>query len=141
MFFCALCYGGCAWGTFGCAGFPRFRSVNPRTAATQSCLTAGGGSAFTTWSYILKKIISNPAGASNARKIFLVGTDVGTEEALANASEILSSALQTAYQCAEDPDSTQSPVIMGLAQLIESAQALVDAVLERQFPTDKSVKS
>lgn len=89
----------------------------------------------------MKKIISNPAGASNARKIFLVGTDVGTEEALANASEILSSALQTAYQCAEDPDSTQSPVIMGLAQLIESAQALVDAVLERQFPTDKSVKS
>ncbi|WP_242168801.1 MULTISPECIES: DUF3077 domain-containing protein [unclassified Pseudomonas] len=74
------------------------------------------------------------------RKIFHVGADVGTEEALANASEILSSALQTAYQCAEDPDSTQSPVIMGLAQLIENAQVLVDAVLERNFPADKPVK-
>ena len=36
---------------------------------------------------------------------------------------------------AEDPDSTQSPVIMTLSQLIENAQALVDAVLERDFPT------
>ncbi|MCK3825812.1 DUF3077 domain-containing protein [Pseudomonas sp. W2Aug9] len=71
------------------------------------------------------------------RKIFHVGTDVGTEEALTNATEILSSALQTAYQCAEDPHSTQSPVIMALAQLIENAQALVDAVLERDFPTAK----
>ena len=30
-------------------------------------------------------------------KLFHVGTDVSTEEALTNASEILSSALQTAY--------------------------------------------
>ncbi|AZE59935.1 MULTISPECIES: DUF6124 family protein [Pseudomonas] len=72
-----------------------------------------------------------------ARKIFCVADDVRTEEALTNATEILSSALQTAYQCAEDPDSTQSPVIMALAQLIENAQALVDAVLERDFPTAK----
>ena len=70
------------------------------------------------------------------RKLFHVGTDVSTEEALTNASEILSSALQTAYQSAETPHSTQSPVIMGLAQLIENAQTLVDAVLERDFPTD-----
>lgn len=27
-------YGGCAWDTFGCAGFLDVRSVNPRTAAT-----------------------------------------------------------------------------------------------------------
>ncbi|MBV4454372.1 DUF6124 family protein [Pseudomonas azadiae] len=67
--------------------------------------------------------------------MFCVADDVGTEEALTNASEILSSALQTAYQCAEDPDSRQSPVIMALAQLIENAQALVDSVLERAFPT------
>ncbi len=77
------------------------------------------------------------ASEFSPRKIFHVGADVGTEEALTNASEILSSALQTAYQCAEDPDSTQSPVIMGLAQLIENAQALVDSVLERDFPTAK----
>ncbi|MGB3126773.1 MAG: DUF3077 domain-containing protein [Pseudomonas sp.] len=70
------------------------------------------------------------------RKIFHVGADVGTEEALANASEILSSALQIAYRCAEDPGSTRSPVIMGLAQLIENAQSLMDAVLERNFPVE-----
>ncbi|PHN18917.1 DUF6124 family protein [Pseudomonas sp. ICMP 460] len=74
------------------------------------------------------------------RKIFHVGADVRTEEALANASEMLSSARQTAYQCAEDPDSTQSLVIMGLAQLIENAQALVHSVLERDFPADKPGK-
>lgn len=93
----------------------------------------------------MKKNTPNPTNAFNAasggepRKIFHVSADVGTEEALANASEILSSALQSAYQCAEDPDSTQSPVIMGLAQLIENAQVLVDAVLERNFPADQPV--
>jgi hypothetical protein len=30
----ASCRGGCAWDTFGCAGFLDVRSVNPRTAAT-----------------------------------------------------------------------------------------------------------
>lgn len=29
-----FCCGGCAWDTFGCAGFLDVRSVNPRTAAT-----------------------------------------------------------------------------------------------------------
>ena len=41
-----LIYGGCAWGTFVCAGFLDPRSVNPRTAATHSCLTAGSGSSI-----------------------------------------------------------------------------------------------
>ena len=31
-------------------------------------------------------------------------------------------------------------MIMGLAQLIENAQVLVDAVLGRNFPADKPVK-
>ncbi|RMP68717.1 hypothetical protein ALQ18_02632 [Pseudomonas marginalis pv. marginalis] len=94
----------------------------------------------------MKKITPKPTDAFNAisddkpRKIFNVGADVGTEEALANASEILSSARQTAYQCAEDLHSTQSLVIMGLAQLIENAQALVHSVLERDFPADKPGK-
>ena len=38
------CYGGCAWDTFGCAGFRLLRSVNPRTAATLIRLTANGDS-------------------------------------------------------------------------------------------------
>jgi len=36
--------GGCAWDTFGCAGFHSGRSANPRTAATSLCLAANGGS-------------------------------------------------------------------------------------------------
>ena len=40
-------YGGCAWGTFGCAGFLESRSVNPRTAATHNRLTAICGSSST----------------------------------------------------------------------------------------------
>lgn len=37
-----LRHGGCAWDTFGCAGFRLGRSANPRTAVTISCLAAGG---------------------------------------------------------------------------------------------------
>lgn len=37
-------YGGCVWGTLGCAGFLLPRSVNPRTAATLNRLTAIRGS-------------------------------------------------------------------------------------------------
>ncbi|WP_294733581.1 DUF3077 domain-containing protein [uncultured Pseudomonas sp.] len=70
------------------------------------------------------------------RRIFSVGADVGTEEALANATEILSSALETAYRCADGQDSIHYRLTMGLAQLIENAQALVDSVLDRQFTAD-----
>ena len=104
------------------------------------CLRCAGSAVFVQgcvgWGYIMNKITADST-EGHARKIFCVADDVGTEEALTNATEILSSALQTAYQCAEDPDSTQSPVIMTLSQLIENAQALVDAVLERDFPTAK----
>lgn len=40
-------YGGCAWDTFGYAGFLLSRSVNPRTATTLIRLTANGGSSST----------------------------------------------------------------------------------------------
>lgn len=36
------CYGGCAWDTFGCAGFLCPRSANPRTAVTLPRLAASG---------------------------------------------------------------------------------------------------
>ncbi len=35
-------YGGCAWDTFGCAGFRLGRSANPRTVVTIPCLAASG---------------------------------------------------------------------------------------------------
>ena len=40
-------YGGCAWDTFGCAGFLLSRSANPRTAATPIRFAAKGGSPST----------------------------------------------------------------------------------------------
>ncbi|WP_233096985.1 MULTISPECIES: hypothetical protein [Pseudomonas] len=43
------------------------------------------------------------------REIFHVGADVGTEEALANASEILSSALQTATSAPKIPTARTHP--------------------------------
>lgn len=36
-------YGGCAWDTFGCAGFLSSRSANPRTVTTLTSLAAGRG--------------------------------------------------------------------------------------------------
>lgn len=36
-------YGGCAWDTFGCAGFLDSRSANPRTVTTLTSLAAGSG--------------------------------------------------------------------------------------------------
>lgn len=36
-------YGGCAWDTFGCAGFLSSRSANPRTVTTPTSLAAGRG--------------------------------------------------------------------------------------------------
>lgn len=36
-------YGGCAWDTFGCAGFLCVRSANPRTVTTPTSLAAGRG--------------------------------------------------------------------------------------------------
>jgi len=40
-------YGGCAWGTFGCAGCLTVRSANPRTAATLLRFAARGGGFIT----------------------------------------------------------------------------------------------
>lgn len=36
-------YGGCAWETFGSAGFLFDRSANPRTVTSNGCLAAAGG--------------------------------------------------------------------------------------------------
>ena len=43
----ASSYGGCAWGTFGCAGCLESRSANPRTAATLIRFAAIRGSSST----------------------------------------------------------------------------------------------
>jgi hypothetical protein len=89
--------------------------------------------------YYLSEPVPEPTETDERppRRIFSVGADVGTEEALANAAEILSSALETAYRCADGQDSIHYRLTMGLAQLIENAQALVDSVLDRQFSADK----
>lgn len=48
-------YGGCAWDTFGCAGFLLSRSANPRTAATPFRLAANGGSSPTVGAFPMTK--------------------------------------------------------------------------------------
>jgi hypothetical protein len=52
------CYGGCAWDTFGCAGFLTSRSANPRTAATHLRLAAKNGSSSTLGATPMKHVIT-----------------------------------------------------------------------------------
>lgn len=46
-FLVPVSYGGCAWDTFGCAGFLECRSANLRTVAPISCLAATGDDSST----------------------------------------------------------------------------------------------
>ena len=46
-FFVPVSYGGCAWETFGSAGFLECRSANPRTVAPIRCFAAAGDDSTT----------------------------------------------------------------------------------------------
>ena len=47
FFLLAMCNGGCAWDTYGCAGSRVCRSANPRTVAPIRCLAAAGDDSST----------------------------------------------------------------------------------------------
>ncbi|WP_053269513.1 DUF6124 family protein [Pseudomonas chlororaphis] len=64
--------------------------------------------------------------------LFRVDPNLSTEEALSNACEILESAASATYQSIEDmPVASRKVVLVGV-RLIEMAQVLVEAVLERE---------
>ena len=70
---------------------------------------------------------SQPASPASEKR-FTVRTGLGTEEALSNASEILESAAVSAYDCSSRKQ------VLAVVQLIEMAQLLVDAALNRECP-------
>lgn len=54
-------YGGCAWDTFGCAGFLLSRSANPRTATTLIRFAANRGSSSTMGASPMQSTIQDPS--------------------------------------------------------------------------------
>lgn len=75
--------------------------------------------------------------ASNGKtsSVFNVRTGLSAEETLANASELLASAVSMGYQGAFELADTQRDKALGILQLVEMAQLLVDQALEQQCPT------
>ena len=87
-------YGGCAWDTFGCAGCLCSRSANPRTAATLTCLAAGGDSSTTQGATPMHNT-RNPsthAAAWKARAFAALRADSSLSVRLARYNEAMSKA-------------------------------------------------
>ena len=64
-------YGGCAWDTFGCAGFLLSRSANPRTAATLIRFAAKGSGSSTIGATPMTALISSKIRAIAHRRMAL----------------------------------------------------------------------
>lgn len=77
----------------------------------------------------------HPTDTDATTRIFSVRPDLNSEEALANASEILASASAMANEQAFASNGSQRLQTFGLEQLIEDARLLVDTVLEDTFST------
>ncbi|MGF6094941.1 DUF6124 family protein [Pseudomonas sp. 18175] len=68
-------------------------------------------------------------------RIFNVRPGLNPEETLTNASELLASAVSMGYQGAFELVGAQRDKALGILQLVEMAQMLVDQMLEQQYPT------
>ena len=64
-------YGGCAWDTFGCAGFLLSRSANPRTAATLIRFAAKGSGSSTIGATPMTTLIPSKIRAIAHRRMAL----------------------------------------------------------------------
>lgn len=67
--------------------------------------------------------------------VFTVRPGLSSEESLANASELLASAISIGYDDAIELIGSQRDKALGILQLVEMAHLLVDQVLEQQCPT------
>ena len=65
------CYGGCAWDTFGCAGFLLSLSANPRTAATLIRFAAKGSGSSTIGATPMTTLIPSKIRAIAHRRMAL----------------------------------------------------------------------
>ncbi|PHN53569.1 hypothetical protein AO268_11365 [Pseudomonas sp. ICMP 8385] len=71
---------------------------------------------------------------STSSNIFNVRPGLSPEDALTNASELLASAVSMGYHGAFELVGAQRDKALGILQLVEMAQMLVDQTLEKQFP-------
>jgi len=103
---------------------------NPPYSLNDSKLHAAAQRAFKHY-----ELHSQPASPqASSKKLFTVRTDLSIEEALSNASEILESAVASAYDCTEHLDDSSRKQVLAVVQLVEMAQLLVDAALNRECP-------
>ena len=88
------CYGGCAWGTFGCAGCLESRSVNLRTAATLNRLATIRGSSLAKGATPMQttRNPSTHAAAWKARAFAALRADSSLSVRLARYREAMSKA-------------------------------------------------
>lgn len=75
-----------------------------------------------------------PINAASS-SVFKVRAELSSEEALTNASELLASAVSMGYHGAFELVGAQRDKALGILQLVEMAQMLVDQTLEQQCPT------
>lgn len=96
-----LRHGGCAWDTFGCAGFRVSRSANPRTAVTIPSLAAGGDGSDNTHGtppmHTVRNLSASHADAWKARALSALRSNSSLSVRLAryNAAMAKARALET----------------------------------------------
>ncbi len=78
---------------------------------------------------------NDPPCTKSPSRAFNVRLGLNTEEALSNASEILASIIAIGYEDTFTLTEPQRSKNLGVLQLVELAQMLVDQALEREFPT------
>ncbi len=71
-------------------------------------------------------------GHSASSLLLSLPAEVSTEDALAQAADLLRCATTTAYEAAENLRGTQRHQAMSVVHLVEMAQAMVDGLLNRQ---------
>jgi hypothetical protein len=111
-------YGGCAWGTFGCAGFVCDRSVNPCTAATHSF----DGECWQISPHIRKSPIMKDQ------------TNLAAYQSLPRASQLLDTASVLAAETSDANQQLCRALNQAVALLTETSRTLVeDSLLEMKL--------
>jgi hypothetical protein len=103
-----------------------------RTVATLIRVQANGGAPYSLFrSFIMVKPTPNPP-------LFTVNPHENTETLLVNASETLSSLNALTCNLAFDLDTSQRAIMLGIQQMAELGQLLVDRALEQVSPSPAS---
>ncbi|MCY1424818.1 hypothetical protein D9M71_405810 [compost metagenome] len=111
------CHGGCAWGTFECAGFLCRRSANPSPIHLNPLLSPTAQKTF-------------GALDSDSQPLFCVREGIRAEDAMLHVSMLLGCVEATAWDVVEHLHLNDKAVVMSLIQNAEMARAWVAALLD-----------